>query len=158
MRSKSLWALAIVGVVVVAITAVYASQQQMVLEVRLGEKGEKGDKRDGDEHSISIEALRGGQTKFWVEGKHDTMFLVDLQLPPEQIRSFSQGTALMVDAVPAAKAEAGDESAVNGWIVKTGAEVSMIVTLQLTQQSADESGKANMPPITPPGGGAGGGW
>ena len=152
MRSKSLRALAVVGVLVMAITAVYASQQQVVLEVRVGEKGEKGDKRDDDEHSITIQALREGKTMFWVEGKDDAMFLVNLDLPAEQIRSFAQGTALMVDAVPATKAEPGTESAVDGWIVKAGVEASMIVTLQLKQQAAFESRR----PM--PAGGGGGGW
>ncbi len=152
MRSKSMWALAVAGVLVLAITAVYASQQQVVIEVRLGEKGEKGDERDGDEHSISIQALREGRTTFWVEGKDDEMFLVDLELPPEQIRSFAQGTALIVDAMPAMKAEADDDAAVDGWIVKTGAEVSMIVTLQLKQERAGES-RQPMPAA-----GGGGGW
>jgi len=152
MRSKSLWALAVAGVLVVALTAVYAAPQQVVLEVRLGEKGEKGDKRDADEHSITIQHLREGRTKFWVQGKDDQMYLVDLALEPEEIRSFVQGTALMVDAVPATKAEAGDKSAVGGWIVNAGAEVSMIVTLKLKQQATYESG-----PSMPAGGGGGGG-
>ena len=152
MRSKSLWAFAVVGVLVLAISAVYAAPQQLVLEVRVGEKGEKGDTRDGDEHSISIDALREGKTKFWVEGKDDQMFLVDLALPPEEIQSFAQGTALMVDAVPATKAEGDDESAVDGWIVKTGVDVSMIVTLQLKQHSTAQPRQA-----APAGGGGGGG-
>ena len=150
MRSKSLWALAFVGALVMAITAVYASQQEAVLEVRLGEKGAKGDERGTDKHSITIEAMREGKTKFWVEGEGKQMYLVNLELPPEQIRSFAQGTALMVDAVPATKAEAGDASAIDGWIVKAGAEASMIVTLQLKEHAADESGKPK--PAT------GGGW
>ena len=154
MRSKSLWALTVVAVLALALTAVYATPQQFVLEVRVGEKGENGDARAEDEHSITIEALREGKTTFWVQGKDDEVFLVDLGLPPEQIRSFAQGTALMVDALPATKAEADDDSAVDGWIVKKGAEASLVVTLQLKQRGASIGPSQQLPPA----GGGGGGW
>ena len=158
MRSKGLWAFAVVGVLVLAISAVYATPQQLVLEVRVGEKGERGDTRAGEQHSITLDALREGKTKFWVEGKDDQMFLVDLTLPPEEIRSFAQGTALMVDAVPATKAEGDNDSAIDGWVVKTGAEVSMIVTLQLKQQGARVESTQGGLPAGSSGGGGGGGW
>ncbi len=153
MRSKSLWALAMIGVLAVTLTAVYAAPQEMTIEVRLGEKGDKGDKRDDKEHNITIEALRGGQKTFWVKGKNDAMFLVDMDVAPEEVRSFAKGTALLLDATPAIKAEANDESAVDGWIVQAGADVSMIVTLQLKEQVAYEP---DMTLPAPVGGGAGG--
>lgn len=154
MRSRSLWALAVVGVLLMTLTATYAAQQQqMVLEVRLGEKGEDGDKRDNDEHSISMRALQAGQTKFWVKGKDDQVFLVDLAVAEEEIRSFVSGTAMIRDAMPAVKAEGDSDDAVDGWVVEAGAEAPLIVTLQLKRQTA-----APAPGMPSNGGGGGGGW
>ena len=86
MRSRGLWAFAVVGVLVLAISAVYATPQQLVLEVRVGEKGERGDTRAGEQHSITLDALREGKTKFWVEGEDDQYVRGFIVLDPEAPR------------------------------------------------------------------------
>ena len=126
----------------------------MSLEVRLGAKGEKGKELDEADHSIRIETLREGKTKYWVKGDDDKMFLVDLAVSEDEIRAFASGTALVVDAIPAKKAESNDDDAVEGWVAMSPAPDGepLVVTLQLKQTAERRNA-----PRTPRAGG-GGGW